>query len=101
MNILAERELGVLIQGFVAEAPVNIIITAVFERTTAKYGNRGVRYVYIEAGHCCQNILLEAVALGLGAVPVGAFDDSYIQNLLDLPENYMPIYVVPVGYYGE
>ncbi|GAH56655.1 unnamed protein product [marine sediment metagenome] len=52
---------GVLFQGFVADAPVNIIITAVYERTTAKYGNRGIRYVHLEAGHSCQNILLQAV----------------------------------------
>jgi len=89
---------GVVFQEFVSEAPVNIIITAIYERTTAKYGNRGVRYVHIEAGHCCQNILLQATALGLGAVPVGAFDDSYIQKLLNLPSEYQPLYVIPVGY---
>lgn len=92
---------GVLFQGFVADAPVNIIITAVYERTTAKYGNRGIRYVHLEAGHSCQNILLQAVALGLGAVPVGAFDDSYIQDLLDLPQDYIPLYIIPIGYPEE
>lgn len=92
---------GVLFQGFVAEAPVNIIITAVYERTTAKYGNRGIRYVHLEAGHSCQNILLQAVALGLGAVPVGAFDDSYIQDLLDLPQDHIPLYIIPIGYPKE
>lgn len=92
---------GVLFQGFVAEAPVNIIITAVYERTTAKYGNRGIRYVHLEAGHSCQNILLQAAALGLGAVPVGAFDDSYIQDLLDLPRDHIPLYIIPIGYPEE
>ncbi len=92
---------GVLFQGFVADAPVNIIITAVYERTTAKYGNRGIRYVHLEAGHSCQNILLQAVVLGLGAVPVGAFDDSYIQDLLDLPQDYIPLYIIPIGYPEE
>ncbi|MBM3701382.1 MAG: SagB/ThcOx family dehydrogenase [Actinobacteria bacterium] len=92
---------GALFQGFVAEAPVNIIITAVYERTTVKYGERGIRYVHLEAGHSCQNILLQAVALGLGAVPVGAFDDSYIQDLLDLPRDHIPLYIIPIGYPEE
>ena len=92
---------GVLFQEFIAEAPVNIIITAVYERTTAKYGDRGIQYVHMEAGHSCQNILLQATALGLGAVPVGAFNDSYIQDLLNLPGDYVPLYVVPVGYPKE
>jgi nitroreductase len=55
----------------------------------------------MEAGHCCQNILLQAQALGLGAVPIGAFDDSCIQKLLNLPEDYVPLYIVPVGYKAE
>lgn len=89
---------GVLFQGFIAEAPVVIIITAIYERTTIKYGERGIRYVHIEAGHGCQNILLQATAMELGSVPVGAFDDDYVRNLVGLPENYVPLYVVPVGY---
>jgi len=92
---------GVLFQKFITEAPLSIIITAVYERTTAKYGDRGVRYVHMEAGHCCQNILLQTTALGLGAVPVGAFDDTYIQNLLNIPADYMPLYVIPIGYPKE
>lgn len=89
---------GSLFQGFIAIAPTSIVITAVYERTTIKYGDRGIRYVHMEAGHCCQNILLQSVALGLGAVPVGAFDDDYIQNLLNLPSDYRVLYVIPVGY---
>ncbi len=85
-------------QSFVSEAPVSIIITAVYERTTARYGERGIRYVHMEAGHSCQNILLQAAALGLGAVPVGAFYDDSIKKLLDLPSCYMVLYVIPVGY---
>ena len=89
---------GSLFQGFIATAPASIVITAVYERTTVKYGDRGIRYAHMEAGHCCQNILLQAVALGLGAVSVGAFDDDYIQNLLNLPSDYKILYVIPVGY---
>ena len=89
---------GALFQSFIADAPVNLIITAVYERTTVKYGDRGIRYVHLEAGHACQNILLQAAALDLGVVPVGAFDDSYVQDLLDLPQDYIPLYIIPIGY---
>jgi len=91
---------GSVFQGFIAAAPASIVITGVFERTIQKYGQRGVRYVYMEAGHSCQNILLQAVSLGLGAVPVGAFDDDYLQNLLSLPPEYEILYIIPVGYTG-
>jgi len=89
---------GSLYQSFIAIAPASIVITAVYERITVKYGDRGIRYVHMEAGHCCQNILLQAVTIGLGAVPVGAFDDDYIQNLLGLPSDHKVLYVIPVGY---
>ncbi|MCL6087745.1 MAG: SagB/ThcOx family dehydrogenase, partial [Actinobacteria bacterium] len=73
-----------LFQESISEAPVDIVITAIYERTTVKYGSRGIRYVHIEAGHACQNILLEATSLGLGAVPIGAFSDSDVQKVLNL-----------------
>jgi SagB-type dehydrogenase family enzyme len=87
-----------LSQKSVSEAPVDIVITAIFERTTVKYGDRGVRYIYMEAGHACQNILIEAVVSELGAVPIGAFSDTDVQKVLGLPKDYTPLYVVPVGY---
>ena len=87
-----------LSQKSVSEAPVDIVITAIYERTTVKYGNRGIRYVHMEAGHACQNILIEAAALELGAVPIGAFSDTEVQKVLGLPKDYIPLYVVPVGY---
>lgn len=87
-----------LFQKSISEAPVDIVIMAIYERTTLKYGNRGIRYVHMEAGHACQNILLEATALGLGAVPIGAFSDTDVQKVLNLPEDYIPLYVIPVGY---
>ena len=87
-----------LSQKSVSEAPVDIVITAIYERTTVKYGDRGVRYIYMEAGHACQNILIEAAALELGAVPMGAFSDTEVQKVLGLPKDYIPLYVVPVGY---
>ena|GEM_PF-5808387 len=61
------------------------MITGVYERTAAKYGDRAERYVHVEAGHATQNVLLECTALGLGAVPVGAFDDSKVQDVRGAP----------------
>ena len=85
-------------QSFVEGAPVNIVICAVFERVTDRYGSRGERYVYMEAGHCAQNIHLQAVGLGLASVPVGAFNDRMVKRILNLPEDCQPPYVIPVGY---
>ncbi|MEO0142109.1 MAG: SagB/ThcOx family dehydrogenase [candidate division WOR-3 bacterium] len=84
-------------QMFIADAGVVFIITAVFGRTTRRYGERAYRYINNEVGHCAQNIHLEAVALGLGSVPVGAFDDEGVKKLLKLKEEE-PIYIIPVGY---
>ena len=87
-------------QAFVADAPVVIVIGAVFERTRAKYGERADRYVHMEAGHAAQNLLLEAVSLDLGAIPVGAFDDKQVREILGLPADVSPLYLIPVGYPG-
>ena len=85
-------------QMFIAEAPVSLVITAEYERTTGKYGDRGVRYVHMEAGHVGQNVYLQAEALGLGTVTVGAFQDEGISQALNLPSGYRPLYVMPVGH---
>lgn len=85
-------------QMFIHEAPLNVIICADFDRTCLHYGKRGERYVYIEIGHCAQNMELEAVALGLASVPVGAFYDDEVKRILDLPKNMDPIYIIPIGY---
>lgn len=84
-------------QDFIRDAPVVIIIAAVFERTKSKYGERGTRYVYAEAGHVSQNIYLQCESIGLGAVAVGAFYDEAVQKVLKLPGNHKPIYLMPIG----
>lgn len=84
-------------QEWVGSAPVNLVITAVFDRTTGKYGERGNRYVWQETGHAAQNIYLQAVALGLGNVVVGAFHDAEVQRILELSDQEKPAYVIPVG----
>ncbi len=85
-------------QGFVEAAPLTLVFAAQFGRTTTRYGQRGVRYVYMEAGHAAQNVHLQAEALGLGSVAVGAFDDGSVSKVLSLPDYLEPIYMVVVGY---
>jgi SagB-type dehydrogenase family enzyme len=85
-------------QEFIKEAPAVFVITAFYSRTTGRYDERGIRYVHIEVGHAAQNLHLMAVALGLGSVPVGAFNDELIKKLLKLSKDEEPLYLVPVGY---
>ncbi|MCD6407473.1 SagB/ThcOx family dehydrogenase [bacterium] len=82
-------------QTMVVEAPVSIVISGIFERTTTRYGERGIRYVFMEVGHCGQNIHLQSEALGLGTVMIGAFDDEGVRKVLGIKENVF--YICPVG----
>ena len=84
-------------QNPVAEAPALIIICAVPERTTGTYGERGRRYVYMEAGHAAQNIYLQATSEDLGTVVIGAFDDNEVRSIMDLPSGQSALYILPVG----
>jgi SagB-type dehydrogenase family enzyme len=85
-------------QSSVAQAALDIVIAGVFSRTEAKYRERARQYVYIEAGHVGQNIHLQAVALGLGSVSVGAFRDQAVSEVLALSADQTPLYVIPVGH---
>lgn len=91
---LAEAALG---QRCVRAAPLIVVFAAVPDRTTGRYGQRGIMYIHMEAGHAAQNIHLQAVALGLGSVPVGAFDPARVSAILGIPPEEQPIYLVPVG----
>ena len=84
-------------QTFISKAPVNLVISAVFSRTIGKYGERGIQYVHLEAGHAAQNIYLQVQSLDLGTVTVGAFHDEEIKKLLNLSEEETPLYIMPVG----
>lgn len=85
-------------QSFIQQAPISVIICAARGRTTSRYGSRGNRYVDIEVGHAAENLHLQAVALGLASVPIGAFTDSEVKSILGLPRDTEPIYIIPVGY---
>ncbi len=91
---LAAEALG---QEAVKNAPATIVIAAVYDRTRKKYGERGDMYVHMEAGHAGQNIYLQATALGLGTVSVGAFDPDGVRRVIGAGQEEEPIYLFPVG----
>ncbi len=84
-------------QPSVAEAAATFAIIAVSARTEQKYGDRAVSFVKLDAGHAAQNLLLQAVALGLGGVPIGSFSESQVAEVLDLPPGHEPLYMVTIG----
>lgn len=84
-------------QGWMATAPLTLVIAGVVARTAAKYGRRAERYVFMEAGHAAQNIYLQAQADGLGTTAVGAFQDEAVQSLLGLSDDETPLYLMPLG----
>ncbi len=82
-------------QKSIEKAPATIVIAAEFSRTRKRYGERATRYVYMEAGHAGQNLYLQAEALGLGTVAIGAFDDNQVKGILKIKEDVL--YLMPVG----
>ena len=96
-DVRLELAKAALDQEFLYEAPVDIIICAVYRRTLMRYGDRGERYVHIEVGHAGQNIYLQTTALGLATVAIGAFHDEQVREVLRLDKQYKPLYIMPVG----
>lgn len=92
-----ELATAALDQDCVRDAAAIVVFTANYRRTTRKYGDKGIRYVEIEVGHAAQNVLLQAVALGLGGVPVAAFDPRGVEKIIRPPTDETPIYMVPLG----
>jgi SagB-type dehydrogenase family enzyme len=90
---LAAAALG---QSPIRSAPVVIAIVADYGKTTIKYGERGIRYVHLEAGHAAQNLCLQAETLGIGSVVIGAFSDKDVASLLRSP-GQQPLYLIPLG----
>ncbi len=91
---LAVAALG---QDSVRTAPLIMVFCAVPERTTRRYGDRGEMFVHMEVGHAAQNIHLQAVALKLGSVPIGAFDPDRVADVVRIPAAETVMYLVPVG----
>lgn len=85
-------------QSWVEEAPASLVLTAQYERTTTLYGERGMRYVHMEAGHAAQNTCLQAEAAGCGTVVIGAFRDIQVAELLGLATGEAPLYIITAGF---
>ena len=96
----AELSAAALRQPWVRDGAAVIVISAVYRRTTRRYGERGIRYVYMEVGHAAQNICLQAISLNLGTVVVGAFTDNRVKRILNMPLEEEPLYIIPVGKAG-
>jgi SagB-type dehydrogenase family enzyme len=92
-----ELSRAALNQEFIQDAPAVILISAVYQRTTGKYGERGIQYVHMEVGSAAENIYLQAVSLNLGTVFVGAFHDDQVKELLRLDAQEQPLCLLPVG----
>lgn len=96
-NIVEDIFKAAFYQDCIKKASILIFIAANFNVTIYKYKERGIRYVYIEAGHSSQNIYLMSTALNLGTVAIGAFNDFKVKKILKLPNEVEPLYIMPVG----
>ena len=91
---LAAAALG---QEWMKESAIIIVIAAIYDRATRKYGQRGIRYAHMEVGHAAQNVYLQAGSLNLGTTLVGAFDDKRVKEVLKLPSDEQPLGLMPIG----
>ena len=96
-DVRLELARAALDQEFIYQAPLDIVICAEYERTLQRYGARGERYVHMEVGHAGQNIYLQATALGLATVAIGAFHDEQVREILRLDKQTKPLYIMPLG----
>jgi SagB-type dehydrogenase family enzyme len=92
---------NIIAQLWMANTPLQLVITAEYSRITGKYGRRGERYTHIEAGHIAQNIFLQAEALGLKAGIVGAFNGAEVIKTMNLPADHEALLIMPVGKDGR
>ncbi len=98
VDVRADLARAALSQEFIQQAPAVIILTCVARRIEGRYGkSRGARYIAMEAGHAAQNVLLQAAALGLASVPIGAFRDAQVGKILGLAARERAVYLLPVG----
>jgi SagB-type dehydrogenase family enzyme len=96
-DVREELTAAALGQEAVRNAPAVILISAVYERTTGKYGDRGIRYVHMEVGTAAENVYLQAVSLDLGTVFIGAFYDDQVSQVLKLAPQEQPLCIMPIG----
>jgi SagB-type dehydrogenase family enzyme len=92
-----ELAAAALNQSWVIDGAASLVIAAVYERITVRYGARGDQYVHMEVGHAAQNVYLQATGLGLGTVIIGAFHDDRVSNIVGLPQDHEPLAIMPIG----
>lgn len=80
------------------DAPLAIVLTGVPERVMKKYGERGYRFLWLDAGHLAQNLILAATALGLGVCPIGGFYEDAVRAALSIDPRETPLYLLAMGY---
>ncbi len=96
-DLRADLARAALRQSCIAKGAIDLVLAGVYEQTAMKYGSRAHQYVHMEIGHAAQNIYLQAAALDLGTVVVGAFDDEEVQHVLKMKKNETPLCIMPVG----
>jgi SagB-type dehydrogenase family enzyme len=85
-------------QQFVAKSAVTFLWVADVRRMTWRYGERGYRYLHLDAGHICQNLYLSAQVISCGVCAIAAFDDEYINRVLGLDgQEQFVVYLATVG----
>lgn len=97
-DFMKELSRACLNQRYVADASFNIVIAVYYPKITSVYGERGKRYAILEAGHIGQNIYLACAEMDLGTVAIGAFNDTMVSQVLNLPQGLDPLYIFPIGY---
>lgn len=97
MNTIASLAGAALGQRWVRNNSAVLVFSAVYGRSTIKYGERGIRYAHMEAGHAAQNVFLQATALHLDTVVVGAFNDAAVSRLLHMEAGEEPLCLMPLG----
>ncbi len=86
-----------LMQDPIRRAEAVLVFAVVYERTTRKYGERGIRYAQIDVGHAAQNVYLQCVSLNLGTVAIGAFFDVGVKKAIGAKDDEVPLYIMPIG----
>ena len=85
-------------QEMVRKSNITIIWTAEIYRAYYKYMNRAYRYIYLDAGHACQNVYLVSEALGLGCCAIAALEDEAVSEILKIDgKTEFPIYIIAIG----
>lgn len=97
-DVREELAEAALAQESIQQAAAVFVFTAVYARTEKKYGKRAARYVHIEVGHAAENLFLQAEALGLATVVIGAFHDEDVSKVLQLPTDHAPLLLMPIGH---